>query len=60
MGDLLFIDVARKQRDESLQELWDAYLAAREKSDHTRDISDGIAAGKAWARWLQRFTGKPS
>ncbi len=32
MGELLFIDVAQKRRDERLQSLWDAYRAAQQKA----------------------------
>lgn len=55
MGELLFIDVAQKRRDDRLQSLWDAYNAARGKAQTSGDITDGIAAGKAWAAWLDAF-----
>lgn len=55
MGELLFIDVAQKRRDDRLQELWDAYNAARDKAQSSGDILDGIRAGKAWAAWLDAF-----
>lgn len=55
MGELLFIDVAQKRRDGRLQDLWDAYLAARRAAETSRDIEDGIKAGKAWAAWVDAF-----
>jgi hypothetical protein len=55
MGELLFIDVAQKRRDERLQALWDAYNAARERAQASGEITDGILAGKAWAAWLDAF-----
>lgn len=58
MGDLLFIDVAKRERDLTVQEAWDAYLVARAKAELSSDIADGIAAGKAWSRWLELFAGK--
>ena len=55
MGDLVFIDAAQRKRNEKIQTLWDAYLAARDKAEKSRDIADGVAAGKAWAAWLDHF-----
>lgn len=55
MGDLVFIDVAQKRRDDRLQQLWDAYLAARFRAEKSGDIADGIAAGKAWAAFVTAF-----
>lgn len=55
MGKLLFIDVAQRKRDERTQTLWEAYLAARDRAERSRDVADGIAAGKAWAAWLDHF-----
>jgi hypothetical protein len=55
MGELLFIDVAQRRRDDRLQSLWDAYNAAREQAQRSGDILDGIKAGKAWAAWLDAF-----
>jgi hypothetical protein len=34
---------------------WDKYIIAREKAEKSRDIRDGIAAGKAWAEWIDLF-----
>lgn len=55
MGDLLFLDAAQRKRDDRTQDLWSAYLAARDKAEQSRDVHDGIAAGKAWAAWLDHF-----
>lgn len=55
MGELVFIDVAQKRRDDRLQSLWDAYLAARRQAETSANIDDGIRAGKAWAAWLDAF-----
>lgn len=60
MGDIVFLDVGKRQKDDRLQALWKAYLDARTKADATGDISDGIAAGKAWAAWVEPFTGRAS
>lgn len=58
MGDLVFIDAARRKRAVTVQEAWDAYIAAQDRAKETRDLEDGIAAGKAWARWLDLFAGR--
>ncbi|UXN69009.1 hypothetical protein N8A98_17440 [Devosia neptuniae] len=50
MSDLISID--------RLEQLWRAYRAARAKAEATGEISDGIAAGKAWAIWLKLFLGR--
>ncbi|HWU19364.1 MAG TPA: hypothetical protein VN155_16910 [Devosia sp.] len=60
MGDILFIDVAQRKKNDRLQALWQAYLEARAKADATGNIADGIAAGKAWAAWVEPFTGRAS
>ncbi len=38
--------------------LWDEYLAAKDRADRTRRLKDAIAAGEAWARFLQSFEGQ--
>lgn len=60
MGELLFLDVAQRKKDERLQALWQVYLEARAKADASKDIADGIAAGRAWAAWVEPFTGRAS
>ena len=60
MGDLVFLDIGKRGKDDRLQALWKAYLDARSRADTTGDINDGIAAGKAWAAWVEPFTGRAS
>lgn len=55
MGELIFIDIAQKRRNETLDQLWSAYTAARAQAEKTQEICDGIAAGRAWAAWLDAF-----
>jgi hypothetical protein len=38
-----------------LDALWNAYLVARDKAATSGDMADGIAAGRAWSRWLSTF-----
>jgi hypothetical protein len=35
--------------------LWSAYTEARAKAEASGRIEDGIAAGKAWGRFLREF-----
>ncbi len=36
-------------------EAWMAYAVARKRAEESLTIEDGIAAGKAWKRWLDLF-----
>lgn len=58
MGDLLFIDVAKRERDLTVQEAWDAYVAADAKAKASLRLEDGIAAGKAYARFLDLYASR--
>jgi hypothetical protein len=44
------------QIETRVERLWREWLAARAKALETLDIDDGVAAGRAWARWLAEFT----
>lgn len=57
MGSVVFIDVARREKSVTMQEAWDKYVAADARAKQTRQIEDGIAAGKAWREWLDLFVG---
>lgn len=39
----------------NVDRLWADYLTARDKASTSDDIADGIAAGRAWSRWLAAF-----
>jgi hypothetical protein len=41
--------------DQRIERLWQQYVEARLQAEETGNISDGIAAGKAWAAWLREF-----
>ncbi len=60
MGEVLFIDVAQKQRAITVQEAWDHYVALQDKAKETQHIEDGIAAAKAWREWLELFIPRAS
>lgn len=55
MGELVYIDGAKAKRGQTIDAAWAAYLAARERAEHSRDVEDGIAAGKAWRAFLELF-----
>lgn len=57
MGNVLFIDVARREKNLTVQTAWEAYIAARDKAEKSRDVMDGVAAGKAWREFLELFAG---
>lgn len=44
----------------SLHQAWAEYVAAAVKAQATNEMADGIAAGKAWARWLEMFVTIPT
>lgn len=52
---VVHIAAVREQRQVSEADAWQAYVIARDKAERTKDINDGIAAGKAWATWLRLF-----
>jgi hypothetical protein len=58
MGELIVLAAGKHQNTDRLNELWNAYVVAREKAEKSRDIMDGIAAGAIWAQWLNMFTGR--
>lgn len=55
MGDLVVLDMAKRQRDRRADDLWEDYRRAAVKAQETLDIEDGIAAGRAWRAWLDNF-----
>lgn len=55
MGDLVVLDMAKRQRDRRADDLWEAYRLAAQKAQATLDIEDGLAAGVAWRAWLDHF-----
>jgi len=43
------------QRERRIEEAWGHYCAARLQAEASLSVQDGIAAGKAWRRWLDLF-----
>ncbi|GJD41336.1 MULTISPECIES: hypothetical protein [Methylobacterium] len=48
------VDFTRHQEDRAAA-AWDSYVRARDAAEHSRNLSDGIAAGKAWRTFLTLF-----
>ncbi len=48
---------ARRDRDARVEDLWDAYVAAKGKADKSESVEDGIAAARLWKRFLELFVG---
>lgn len=56
MGDLIELRTAQQRHsEERSHELWLAFCQATRKAQASLDYEDGIAAGKAWAAWLDSF-----
>ena len=55
MNKVVHLIAVRQERALSEQEAWDRYVVARDQAETSGDIKDGIAAGKAWRAWLERF-----
>jgi hypothetical protein len=47
------------ERDKRIDEAWAEYAAAAQKAQRTLDINDGLAAGRAWKRFLHLFAPIP-
>ncbi len=48
-------------RDMKQEAAWNEYLEALKRAHDTRDFRDGVAAGKAWSRFLNLFcSGRPA
>lgn len=46
---------ARVRRDEEVAAAWDRFVVAQQRSKQTLDQADGIAAGKAYADFVELF-----
>jgi hypothetical protein len=49
------ISAARQSRDDAVEAMWGRFIAAKELSQRTLNLADGIAAGKAYAEFVQSF-----
>jgi hypothetical protein len=49
---------ARADRQRSIEERWQRFVDAQERSKRTLAIEDGIAAGKAYADFVEMFVAR--
>jgi hypothetical protein len=49
------ISAARQSRDDAVEAMWERFVAAKELSQRSMKLADGIAAGKAYAEFVQSF-----
>jgi len=55
-SETCFASAPRRLPQPDLEALWRAFVEAQERSKATLALSDGIAAGKAYAAFLTAFT----
>lgn len=55
MAKVISLKVATEQRDVTVEQAWNRYIAAMQKSKETLRIEDGIAAGKAYRLFLDLY-----
>ena len=58
MAKVICFSVARERRDETVDQVFAEYVAAKEKFDTTMRAEDAIAAAKVWKRFLELFCGR--
>lgn len=59
MAKVISLRVATERRDVTVEQAWDRYVAAMQKSKETLRIEDGIAAGRAYRQFLDAFARNP-
>lgn len=47
--------MAVQQLETRLDQLWREWIELRDKAMTSGDMHDGLAAGRAWSRWLAEF-----
>ncbi|MFC3706059.1 hypothetical protein ACFOOL_15000 [Devosia honganensis] len=55
MGNVVKFQPGRPRSSVPMEELFERWKKANAKAHATADIQDAIAAGKAWAAWLESF-----
>lgn len=55
MLKVVSITDAKRDRDANVEDVFAAYVAAKDKADATRRVEDGIAAARIWQRFLELF-----
>ena len=55
MGELVFIGVAAKKRDVSVEQAWQRFVDAKNRSETTLQLQDGLEARKAYREFLELY-----
>jgi len=55
MAKVISLKVATERRDVTVEQAWDRFISAMQKSKETLRLEDGIAAGKAYRQFLDVF-----
>lgn len=55
MAKVISLKVATERRDVTVEEAWDRFVAAMQRSKETLRIEDGIAAGRAYRQFLEMY-----
>lgn len=56
MAQLIVIEGGRARRDMTVEQSWDNFVRLSAKAKQSNRIEDGIAAGKAYADFIDLFT----
>jgi hypothetical protein len=55
MAKVISLKVATERRDVTVEQAWDRFAEAMQKSKETLRIEDGIAAGRAYRQFLDVY-----
>lgn len=55
MAKVISLKVATERRDVTVEQAWDRFVAAMQRSKETLRIEDGIAAGRAYRQFLEMY-----
>jgi hypothetical protein len=58
MSEIVHLAAARTERQQSQDVLWQRFVDAQRIAQSTLKLEDGIAAGKAYAAFVESFVGK--
>lgn len=56
---VISLKVATERRDVTVEQAWDRFVSAMQRSKETLRIEDGIAAGRAYRQFLEMYARNP-
>jgi DICT domain-containing protein len=59
MAKVISLKVATERRDVTVEQAWQRYVDAMQRSKETLRIEDGIAAGRAYRQFLEMYARNP-